>query len=90
VVGITRSKPFGVALVFAGTLAVITYLTGCVLPRTLPSADGSSTQRSQMSDASIVQEKQKLDFPMNGGHQVKVVKSPLEVHHGQTATYVYS
>jgi hypothetical protein len=57
-VGIGRSKPFGVALVFAGTLAVITYLTGSVLPQTLPSADGSSTQGSQMTDALIVQEKQ--------------------------------
>jgi hypothetical protein len=57
-VGIGRSKPFGVALVFAGAIAVITYLIGCVLPRTLPSADGSSTQGSQMFDASIVQEKQ--------------------------------
>jgi hypothetical protein len=57
-VGIGSSKPFGVALVFTGTLAVITYLTGCVLPRTLPSADASSTQGSEMTDASIVQEKQ--------------------------------
>ena len=30
-----------------------------------------------------------LDFPTNGGHPVKGVQSPWEVHHGENATYLH-
>lgn len=30
-----------------------------------------------------------LDFPTNGGHPVKRVQSPWEVHHGEKAAYLH-
>jgi hypothetical protein len=32
----------------------------------------------------------RLNFPTNGGHSVKGVYSPLEVHHGSNATHLHS
>jgi hypothetical protein len=31
-----------------------------------------------------------VDLPTNGGHLVKGVYLPLEVHHGENATHVHS
>jgi hypothetical protein len=31
-----------------------------------------------------------MDFPTNGGHQVKGVQSPWEVHYGEKAAYLHS
>ena len=35
------------------------------------------------------QAKAGLDLPTDGGHSVKSVYSPLEVHHGSNATYLH-